>query len=436
MSILAQITDAMQEILTENADMIALETQLIQRQRKLTGSNFIQTLVFSWLDNPEATLEDMAQIASALGLDISAQGIDKRFDQKASNFMRKMLELAIGKVISSDPVAIPILNRFNGVYIQDGSLVSLPDELYHIFPGVGNSVKKTSSSVRLQIRWNLTDGQLTGHIHPGREHERSVEMGTLSGGSLRIADLGYFSLDEFMKMNHDGVYWLSRIKSQCDVYDMEGKKWDLLEFLEKHCQNELDVFVYLGVKRVPCRLLACVVPEEVVQSRIRKIKEYARKKGVTPSKKLLKLARWTVMGTNVPWCLLTLIEALVLMKARWQIEMLFRLWKTYGMIDEWRTKNPWRILCEFYGKLIAMIIQHWILLSGCWNYPERSLVKGFKAIQKHAVYLVIALSSKCIEKLLEALRVIQKCLSHGTKLNKRKKKPNTYQLLLEFGALP
>lgn len=434
MSILPQIANAMQDVLTEKADIIAKETQLIQRQRKVNGSNFIQTLVFGWMDNPEATLEELVQTASDVGLDISAQGLDQRFDQKASDFMKKMLELAVSKVISADSATIPILNRFNGVYIQDGSVVSLPDELSHIYPGCGNGAKSTSSTVRFQVRWNLTNGQITQlYIHPGKEHERSIRMESLPVGSLRIADLGYFSLDDFQKMNEDGAYWLSRVKSQCDVYDTEGRKWDLLEFLEKHCQHQLDAFVYLGAKRVPCRLLACVVPGEVIQARRRKLKEYARKKGVTPSKKLLRLLQWTVMCTNVPWCLLTLVEALVLMKARWQIEMLFKLWKSYGVIDEWRTENPWRILCEFYGKLIVMIIQHWIFLSCCWQYPERSLVKGFKGIRKHATYLGIALASGCIERLMEALEVTQNCLSHGTRLNRRKKKPNTYQLLLEFG---
>jgi len=37
------------------------------------------------------------------------------------------------------------------------------------------------------------------------------------------------------------------------------------------------------------------------------------------------------------------------------------LWKEHGQIDEWRSKKPWRILCEFYGKLAAMLIQQWLI---------------------------------------------------------------------------
>ncbi|HZR43027.1 MAG TPA: hypothetical protein VFB12_23105 [Ktedonobacteraceae bacterium] len=41
--------------------------------------------------------------------------------------------------------------------------------------------------------------------------------------------------------------------------------------------------------------------------------------------------------------LLSLQEALVLLRQRWQMEMLYQLWKQYGRIDEWRTANPWRV---------------------------------------------------------------------------------------------
>ena len=49
MSILTQVTEGMQDILTEISDIIGRETKFIQRQRKLSGSSFVQTLVFGWL---------------------------------------------------------------------------------------------------------------------------------------------------------------------------------------------------------------------------------------------------------------------------------------------------------------------------------------------------------------------------------------------------
>ena len=60
----------------------------------------------------------------------------------------------------------------------------------------------------------------------------------------------------------------------------------------------------------------------------------------------LALADWTILVTNVPLALLTLAEALVLLRARWQIERLFALWKQHGHLDQTRSGKPWRVLCE------------------------------------------------------------------------------------------
>jgi hypothetical protein len=54
------------------------------------------------------------------------------------------------------------------------------------------------------------------------------------------------------------------------------------------------------------------------------------------------------------------------------------LWKNHGKIDSWRTEKPWRILCELYAKLLAMIVQHWVFLVTCWQYANRSLQKAAK----------------------------------------------------------
>jgi IS4 transposase len=82
------------------------------------------------------------------------------------------------------------------------------------------------------------------------------------------------------------------------------------------------------------------------------------------------------------------------MRTRWQIELVFKLWKSEGRIDEWRSEKPFRILCELYAKLVVMIIQHWILLTS-WQYPDRSLFKSVKTIRKHAMNLAMAFASVC-----------------------------------------
>ena len=359
MSILTQVTEGMQDILTESSDIIGRETKFIQRHRKLSGSSFVQTLVFGWLSNPEATLEELCQTAATLGIQISPPGLSKRFTPQASDCLQKVLETAVSTVIAAEPVAIPILERFNGVHIQDSSIVTLPDELVVIWSGCGgSSSENTSSSVKMQLRLDLNTGKLAGpYLRPGREHDQSYHLENLPKGALLIRDLGYFALKKFKELNEQGVYWLSRVKSNCDVIDESGRRWGLLELLKKHCHDchdELDMQVMLGVKeRVPCRLLAVRVPDEIARVRRCKLISEARRKGKRPSKKSLELASWTVQTCNIPYEKLSLKEAFVLMRTRWQIELIFKLWKSCGFIDEWRTQNPWRILCEVYAKLIS-----------------------------------------------------------------------------------
>ena len=287
MSIVSQVTNAMQAVLTRVADIIGRETSFIQRQRKFSGSGFVQTLVFGWLSNPEATLEELCQTAATLGIEITPQGLDNRFTPQASDCLEKVLEAAVGTVIADEPVAIPVLQRFNGVYIQDSSTVTLPNELAVVWSGCGGSTSKnTSSSLKTQIRLDLNTGKLAGpYLQSGREHDRSSQLQEVSlpAGALRIADLGYFSLKEFKELDDQGVYWLSRVKSNCDVYDKDDKRWDLLSFLKKHCKDKLDVHVLLGAKeRVPCRLLVVRVPDEVAKLRRCKLISEAKREGKKP----------------------------------------------------------------------------------------------------------------------------------------------------------
>jgi len=154
----------------------------------------------------------------------------------------------------------------------------------------------------------------------------------------------------------------------------------------------------------------------------------ARDKGQAVTQRTLMLAAWTLLLTTVPAAMLTVAEALVLLRVRWQMELLFKRWKSHGRIDESRSAKPWRVVCDVYAKLLAMVVQHWLLLVGCSRYPDWSVVKAVHTVRKHALHLASGFGS--ITHLTRVIAIIQRCFAAGCRVNRRKKAPNTCQLLL------
>jgi hypothetical protein len=187
--------------------------------------------------------------------------------------------------------------------------------------------------------------------------------------------------------------------------------------------------VLLGcTHQLPVRLLAVRVPPDVANRRRRQLRARARDHGRTPSAEILAWADWTLLVTNAPADRLSLHEALVLLRARWQIELLFKLWKQQGKIDESRSTKPWRVLCEVWAKLLAVLIQHWLALTGCWQCPDRSLVKAGQVVRTQAMHVLAALG--ILRCLCDAIADLIRSLPAACRINPRRKHPNTYQLLL------
>ena len=434
MNIMPHLVCAMQTVLTVVAETVAKTTGFIKRHRKLTGATFVQALVFGWLSNPKATLEELSQAAATVGVDITPQSLDERFTPDAAETLKQVLDAAVLQVVAADAQAVPLLERFNGVYVQDSSWISLPDSLVEVWKGCGGKTDhSTQSSVKVQLRWEMLTGSLCHlSLHDGVAHDcHALASDCLPALSLRLADLGYFSLDELKALGDQNAFWLTRIQAMCVIFDTEGNRRDLAKWLSLQPQTEVELAIRLGVHaQLECRLLAQRVSDEVASRRRRQLRSQARRKGKMPSHTRLKLADWNLLATNVPPEKLTVKEAMILARVRWQIELLFKLWKNHGYIDEWRSQKPWRILCEVYAKLIAMIIQHWILLCGCWCYPNRSLQKAAKTVASHALHLATAFASGEVQRLVFALTTIGRCLAVGCRIYKRKNDPTTYQLLL------
>lgn len=433
MTTIPQVAHAMRKILTTTADEAARATRFVQRTSPLGGATFSQTLVFGFLGNPHASLEELAQTAATLGVSITPQALDQRCTAPAATCLEQILRAAITEVIAAEPVAMPLLARFPAVYLQDSSTIVLPDARATVWQGCGGStLSHTSAALKLQVRLELRTGGLAGlQLQDGRASDRTAALPDLPTGALRIADLGSWSVEALQALTQQGSFWRSRLQTQTALYDTTGDRHDLLAWLAAQPTEAVDLPVLLGeAPRLPARLLAVPVPPDVAATRRRKLREAARKKGRQVSARCWALAAWTLLVTNLPSARLTLREALVLGRVRWQIELLFKLWKSHGHIDESRSTKPWRLLCEVYAKLLAMLMQHWLLLVSCWAYPHRSLTKAAQTIQKQALPLASACDTG--KRLGTAIMTVKRCLAVGCRMHRRKKRPNTYQLLLEM----
>ncbi|MBI1929082.1 IS4 family transposase [Candidatus Poribacteria bacterium] len=304
MNIMPHVVCAMQTVLTVVAETAARTTGFIKRYRKLTGATFVQALVFGWLSNPKATLEELSQAAATVGVDMTPQSLDERFTQDGAETLKQVLDAAVEQVVAADAQAVPLMERFNGVYVQDSSWITLPDSLAEIWKGCGGKTEQgTQSSVKVQLRWEmLTGARCHLSLHDGRAHDRiAFATDALPRESLRLADLGYFSLDELKALKDQNVFWLTRVQAMCAIFDTEGNRRELARWLSLQSQTEVELAILLGVQaQLPCRLLAQRVSDEVACRRRRQLRTQARRKGKIPSHTRLKLADWNLLATNVP----------------------------------------------------------------------------------------------------------------------------------------
>jgi Transposase DDE domain len=431
MTTVAELSSHLQTLFASVANHLARRSGFVQRTSKLTGAVFAQALVFGYLANPQASLPELAQTAAAAGVSISPQGLEQRCTEDAAIFLEQLVGAAMQTLIDTDATLVPLLARFSAVVLLDATTIVLPDALGDWWPGCGGSSEtNTSAALKVHVRYDLLHGGLTGVVlTDGRTHESTTPLQTapVPAGALRVSDLGFFDLEVFAQVSAQDAYWLSRLHLGTALFDPRGRRQALADVLRGAFL--VDWAVQLGVaQRLPARLLAVRVPAEVANQRRRQLRARAAKHGRTPTAETLALADWTVLVTNAPAALLTIQEALVLLRARWQVELLFKLWKQHGHLDESRSRKPWRVLTEIFAKLLALLVQHWVVLTGCWDRPDRSLVKAAHTLRAHALHLLSALCSA--PQLRRALAIIHRCLRAGCRLNPRKRHPNTYQLLL------
>jgi hypothetical protein len=439
MTSIGQGAHALTRLLGERADALARSTGFLQRQRCLTGRSVAQALVWGWLAAPQSTLAQLAQACGAAGTPVSRQAIDQRLNAAAAVFLRALLREATQIVVTGAPVVQALLSRCGRVTLLDSTVIALPAALVAHWQGCGNGSGEGGAALKVQALLELTHGALTLHLRDGRSNDHPAYR-LLPADGLAIADLGYFGVAAFATRVRQGGHVLSRLLSTTALFlpppaGTPAQRVALLALLAGVRGDRLDRPILLGSsERWPCRLLAQRLADQEAALRFARQTEEARTNGTPLPADAQALSHWLLLVTSLAADRLGFAEAVVLYRLRWQVELLFKRWKSLGRVDDWRSQRPERVLCEVYAKLLAALITQWLCVVAGWQRADKSLWQMTQAIRGRAPALLSA-CTQGVARLRTELRLLRDIL--GTcRMTARSKQPLAFQRLAQATAAP
>lgn len=431
MKMLTRIAGLLQSSFGPLAEQAGRQSQVIVRQRKFTASTLAQSFILALLAKPTANAEDIASMATSVGVDVTHQAVQQRYSPALAKFFRVLFSKMTCQIMCSDTKLAPLLARFTSVTLLDSSVIQLPESMAEEFPGCGGTNGSCAAAVKLQTELELGSGQLRCvQLEPGKSPDQATDRQHIAHtkGSLRIADLGYFSLAVLRAIAGCGAYFLSRVQYVVTI-EIENERHSLIDWLVKENNNAVDQMVLLGTRsQLACRLIAWRVPGEIASRRREKLRKRMKRDGRTPSQKALAACDWNFLITNAGIEKLSLEEAIVLYRCRWQIELLFKRWKSYCQIDLFDSHDDVISMSRFWIRLCAALLQHWLLTFIGWSSDSTlSFAKIAKRLPESIDEIASSLSR--IGRLRECLEKIKRKANATCRRTTRSKKPGTIELL-------
>src|SRR5215469_16234216 len=225
-------------------------------------------------------------------------------------------------------------------------------------------------------------GSLQIEVVPARKPDSATRLANLDfpPGSVVVEDAGYLDGERMHRRCRQGVHTIVSYRSDLVVFDEQGRRLDVLRWRKPQPGRCVERRVFWQGSWY--RFVAIPLSRASAERKRHELRETARHHWRRPTPEALALAAWHLVLTTLPEELVTTAQIAPLTRLRWQIELLFKLWKDQGKLDETRGWKPERIETEFYAKLLGLLIQHWLVLMVGWHWVERSLVKIGQAIRE------------------------------------------------------
>jgi hypothetical protein len=330
---------------------------------------------FSLLDMASSLFRDFR-------LKITKQSLHNRFTENAVEFLKSCLDHLVAQKIRYGGDRGILKSHFNRVRIKDSTKFALPDCFSAKYKGYGGALANSSSMISIQYEYDFLSGQnldlRATDAGSNDQSDSANHTNEIREKDLFLRDLGYCTLGFLEMVNSSKAFFVSRLAPNVNIYETRDAKEpldvnDFFKKLKKHKLEYMEVEVFVGnKKRLPVRAVVTQVDKDAYEKQLRKTTKQAKSTGNRVSKKYKSRAKLRIMITNVPKEILDAKNIREVYSLRWQIELLFKVWKSQVTIDEFSTSNIQRFDCQLFGKLI------WIVLNlNIFNWlQQRVTAKG------------------------------------------------------------
>lgn len=434
----------------DEINKIAKDTKFVQRKSNIKAQDFLTLNVFHGEDICSAPLSQLVSKYDMLfDTQISKQALDKRFNKYSVEFMREMFNQMMHSQNTTIKGLDDTLNLyFNRVIINDSTSFSLPKEFKKEFAGSGGVI--SPSAIKIQLQYELLSGSfMRVDIFSGTKNDAEY-LKTMKKDKerkdLKLADLGYFKVEYLKRIARSGSSFISKVKSNTSLYiknpnpekykvgsikkSTEYIKIDILELAKPLAQGETIELkdIYIGSKKeLKSRLIVTKLTEENKIKREITHQENIKKKRGTLKQSRIDFNSINAYITNVSSEVLTDTQVHDLYTLRWQIEIMFKVWKSIFKISQVKKVKIERFKCFLYGRLIALLLSSSIVFTAKniimeEDNKEISEIKSFGALAQYLPKLATEIfkGELCIIRILK--RIICNFKRLGIKSRKKNKK--------------
>jgi hypothetical protein len=288
-------------------------------------------------------------------------------------------------------------------------------------PGFGGNASK--AGVCIQYEFDIKAGEVSDlTITPANVPDNKNTSQTISKvqeGDLIIRDLGYSIISCYRTIKEVGAYFISRLNVTIGVYEMKENKLIELDFVKLHKMmkegeiQRIEKQVFIGKEeKLPVRIIIELMPNEIVNKRLKKTNEYNKKKGNKTSDNYKTKACFNMYITNIADSVLEADVIVKIYKIRWQVELIFKAWKSIFGIDNNNPMKYERLICLLNIRLLLILINWDTFMHKRLQLYKKtgkllSINKCFKTLQESSKELKDILTNNC-KKLITWLEEISR----------------------------